>query len=69
MAEVVDDVNVTGEGMDQSVSNIMQTLKTIMLSLQLINEKCFQTLFIETSFDVPCLKLVRVKLGNRLNPI
>ena len=67
MADIVDDLNVTGEGLEQSAPKVLQTLKTIMLSMQLINEKCFQTIFIESSyFDVPCLKLVRAILESFL---
>ena len=44
----------------QPLSNILQTIKTIVLSLQLLDEKCFETLVIDSNyFDVPCLKLVR----------
>ena len=44
----------------QPLSNILQTIKTIVLSLQLLDEKCFETLVIDNNyFDVPCLKLVR----------
>ena len=49
---------VAEEGMDQHGSNIMQTIKTIMLSLQLLDEKCFNTLAVDNNFDAPCLKLV-----------
>ena len=44
----------------QPLSNILQTIKTIVLSLQLLDEKCFETLVIDSNYlDVPCLKLVR----------
>ena len=44
----------------QPLPNILQTIKTIVLSLQLLDEKCFETLVIDSNyFDVPCLKLVR----------
>ena len=56
--ESVEELNVPNET-GQPISNIMQTLKTIMLSLQLIDEKCFQSLVLETNYrDIPCLKLV-----------
>jgi len=42
----------------QPLSNILQTIKTIVLSLQLLDEKCFETLVVDSNyFDVPCLKL------------
>ena len=44
----------------QPLSNILQTIKTIVLSLQLLDEKCFETLVIDSNYlDVTCLKLVR----------
>ena len=50
---------VAEEGMYQHGSNIMQTIKTVMLSLQLLDEKCFNTLAVDQNyFDAPCLKLV-----------
>jgi len=54
----VEELNVPDET-GQPASNIMQTLKTIMLSLQLVDEKCFQSLVLETNYlDIPCLKLL-----------
>ena len=47
------------EGMEHNGTNIMQTIKTIMLTLQLVDEKCFKTLAVDSNyFDAPCLKLV-----------
>merc|ERR1712018_484433 len=46
------------EDVTQPMSNILQTIKTVVLSLQLLDEKCFQTLVIDSNYlDVPCLKL------------
>jgi len=46
----------------QPLSNILQTIKTIVLSLQLLDEKCFETLVVDSNyFDVPCLKLFLAK--------
>lgn len=60
--ESVEELNVPNET-GQPISNIMQTLKTIMLSLQLIDEKCFQSLVLETNYrDIPCLKLLMARL-------
>lgn len=37
---------------------ILQTIKTVLLSLQLLDEKCFQTLVVDQKYlDEPCLKL------------
>ena len=48
------------EDVTQPMSSIVQTIKTIVLSLQLLDEKCFQTMVLDTNyFDTPCLKLVR----------
>ena len=48
------------EDVTQPMSNILQTIKTVVLSLQLLDEKCFQTMVVDTNyFDTPCLKLVR----------
>jgi len=57
---MADAENITPEeAIDQHGSNIMQTIKTIMLSLQLLDEKCFQVLAIDGNyFDAPCLKLL-----------
>ena len=59
MEEVVGNSNLPGVGTEDPAMRIMQILKTVMLSLQLTNEKCFETLFIEGSYlDANCLKLV-----------
>ena len=59
MADVVDDNDMPAGGTEDPTMKIIQILKTVMLSLQLTNEKCFQTLFIEGSYlDSNCLKLV-----------
>ena len=40
-------------------ANLIQTVKTIVLSLQLLDEKCFQSLVVDVDYhNIPCMKLV-----------
>ena len=48
---------------------ILQTIKTVLLSLQLLDEKCFQTLVVDQKYlDEQCLKLVSCKYFTILSP-
>ena len=59
MEEAVGNSNLPGAGTEEPAMKILQILKTVMLSLQQTNEKCFETLFLEGSYlDANCLKLV-----------
>ena len=41
-------------------ATLIQTVKTIVLSLQLLDEKCFQSLVVDVDYhNIPCMKLVR----------
>ena len=40
-------------------ATLIQTMKTIVLSLQLLDEKCFQSLVVDVDYsNIPCIKLV-----------
>ena len=67
MEEAVGNSNLPGVGTEEPAMRILQILKTVMLSLQLTNEKCFETLFIEGSYlDANCLKLVGKYWGSEI---
>ena len=60
MAGVKDDILPDEDVKDITPeATLIQTMKTIVLSLQLLDEKCFQSLVVDVDYsNIPCIKLV-----------
>ena len=60
MAGVKDDILPDEDVKDITTeATLIQTMKTIVLSLQLLDEKCFQSLVVDVDYsNIPCIKLV-----------
>ena len=60
MASVKDDILPDEDVKDITPeATLIQTVKTIVLSLQLLDEKCFQSLVVDVDYqNIPCMKLV-----------
>ena len=60
MASVKDDILPEEDVKDITPeATLIQTVKTIVLSLQLLDENCFQSLVVDVDYNnIPCIKLV-----------
>ena len=60
MASVKDDILTEEDVKDITPeATLIQTVKTIVLSLQLLDEKCFQSLVVDVDYNnIQCIKLV-----------
>jgi len=60
MASVKDDILPDEDVKDITPeATLIQTVKTIVLSLQLLDEKCFQSLVVDVDYNnIPCIKLL-----------
>lgn len=60
MAGVKDDILPDEDVKDITPeATLIQTMKTIVLSLQLLDEKCFQSLVVDVDYsNIPCIKLL-----------